>query len=115
MLVMESPVLPSWEDKSEEHAARASRVAWAQILVEINGVRRFAATPTRTTCKQQLRATGCRAGLRSDSTMPQPGARVQSKELIASISVEYSSVGRTLLSVAFDFGFEQVATPRRKD
>ena len=30
-------------------------------------------------CKHQLRGTGCRAGLRTDSTMREVGARVQRK------------------------------------
>jgi len=37
-------------------------------------------------CKYQLRGTGCRAGLRSDSTMKEVGARVQRKLFIAHIS-----------------------------
>ena len=36
-------------------------------------------------CKYQLRGTGCRAGLRSDSTMKEAGARVQRKLFIRAI------------------------------
>ena len=38
-------------------------------------------------CKHQLRGTGCRAGLRSDSTMKDVRARVQRKIFIALIGM----------------------------
>jgi hypothetical protein len=41
---------------------------------------------SRLACKQQLRGTGCRAGLRSDSTMKEVRARVQRKIFMGVIS-----------------------------
>src|SRR5258708_957332 len=59
-----------------------SGTAWVQFVVEINEVRRFATPRHGWHCKHQLRKTGYRAGFRSDSTMRQGSARVQSKEFI---------------------------------
>jgi hypothetical protein len=41
---------------------------------------------SRLACKQQLRGTGCRAGLRSDSTMKEVRARVQRKIFMGAIN-----------------------------
>src|SRR5258708_1101513 len=62
------------------------RVAWAQIEVENNRVRRIAMPTSGLACKHQLRGTGCRAGVGSDSTMKEVGARVQRKLFIGRIT-----------------------------
>jgi hypothetical protein len=62
-------------------------MAWAQIEVEIDEVRRLAIPTAGPTCKHQLRGTGCRAGLRSDFTMKEVLARVQRKKFMEIIHV----------------------------
>jgi hypothetical protein len=57
-------------------------MAWAQIEVENNEVRRIAIPTSGPACKHQLRGTGCRAGLRSKSTMKEVFARVQRKKFM---------------------------------
>jgi hypothetical protein len=57
-------------------------MAWAQIAVEINGVKKDCMPQTRLARKQQLRGTGKQSRLRSDSSMQESARRVQFKEFM---------------------------------
>src|SRR5258708_40122392 len=77
---MGSPVL-----RLKSHTTGARPMAWAQIEVENNRVRRIAMPTSGLACKYQLRGTGCRAGLRSDFTMKEVRPAVQRKLFVALI------------------------------
>jgi len=61
-------------------------MAWAQIAVEINGVKKDCMPQTRLARKQQLRGTGCRAGCEVVPLCNRISAAVQRKKSIAAIS-----------------------------
>jgi hypothetical protein len=61
-------------------------MAWAQIEVEINGVKSNCDTAARLARKQQLRGTGCRAACEVISLCNTTGATVQFKEFMQPIS-----------------------------